>query len=234
MRNKIFNKIISCFMAAVCLTAFSSCRALIKRDSDRAWEYLTDRYRDDVFEFSRREDGYLWFSSKKIPGKDIKVDMMMNRPEEDNYLHLLYADQTAAVVDKFLQSLLGDTDRYVKDVSREFYPVSGDEVPGFDEYISYSRNRLKYNVYLPMILQTEADLLNFQNSYYSLLDQYNINEKMFEFRFVDSRAIKDLRSGLVSENDAKIYISYEFKVRNLNGLLDNGWNFRTGLYDPRI
>lgn len=234
MRNKIFIKFISCFMAAVCLTAFSSCRALIKRDSDTAWEYLTDRYSEDVFGFTGREDGCLCFSSEKMPGRNVKVSMGRHTPNEDNYLHLLYADQTAETIDNFLQSLLGDTDRYVKDVSGEFYPVSGDDVPGFDEYISYSRNRLKYNVYLPMILQTEADFLNFQNSYYSLIDRYNINNKMFEFRFVDPSAIDDLRSGLVSENDTKIYVTYEYKFRDLNGILDKGWNFRTGFFDPRI
>ena len=224
MRNKTLLKVFSCFTAAVVLTAFSSCSAVIKRDSDKAWEYLTNTYRDDVFELTGRTDNVIYFSSKKFPGEKIKVDMEPGSPQKDNYLYFLYGEETRQTIDGFLTYLLGEKGYYLLDRSDRF-TRSGNEKMTFEKFITLNGGTLKYRVYVPFNMLGEEDYIAFQNAFFDAANQYKIGKNIFEFRFVYERDFNDLRDGKTVENKVGTIAIYNFRGHTSRaGQLDSGWD----------
>ena len=223
MRNKTLLNVFSCFTAAVVLTAFSSCRAVIKRDSDKAWEYLTNTYRDDVFELTGRTDSVIYFSSKKLPGEKIKVNMKPGRAPKDNYLYFLYGEEIRQTLDGFLTDLLGENGYYLLDRSDGF-TRSGNEKMTFEKFMSTNTGALKYRVYVPFNSYGYEDFIAFQNAFYDLAENYNIAKNIFEFRFADERDFKDLRDNKIGEGNVKPIAIYSYRTHtSKEGQLDNGW-----------
>ena len=236
MRNKFLLKTLSVFAAAVILLAFSSCRAVTKRNSDKAWEYLTDRYSEDVFEFKSEKDKTVYFSSRKFPGEDVKVKMNFKTPLQDNYLHLLHGKQTEETVNGFLSELLADTPYYLKDFSEEYVYCSLEDMKKFDEYISSASSGLSYTVYVPLRMYSADDFISFQNAFFELTEKDNIWKKMFTFRFVDDKVFEEIRAGKKydDENDVPGLAVYNFGSHSIKeGMLDKGWVFWDRSADPR-
>lgn len=235
MRNKLLLRVLFVFAAAAVLMSFTSCRAVFKRDSDRAWEYLTDKYTDDVFEFKAEEGKNLYcFSSKRFPGEDVKVRIALASATEDNYPHLLHAKQTEETLNGLLRELLGETPYFLKDESDEFSPCSLEKLTKFDEYISLPAGGLSYVVYVPLRMYDFEDFSAFQNAYFKLYQKYGIWEKIFEFRFVDDVTFDEVRAGKADEDDITVLAIYTFKSHTSEeGMLDSGWIFRERSADPR-
>lgn len=235
MRNKIFLRILSVLAAAAVLMSFTSCRAVFKRDRDRAWEYLTDRYTDDVFEFKAHEGRNTYsFSSKRFPGEDVKVNIVHGTADEENYTHLRYAEQTETTVNGLLVELMGETPYFLKDESDEFTPGSLEILSSFDEYISSPASRLSFIVYAPLRMYTFEDFYGFQDDFLKLYEKYGIFDRLFEFRFVDDSTFEEVRSGKADENDITVLAIYSIKSHtSRQGMLDSGWIFRERSADPR-